>query len=131
MFLHVPDGMDKSINHPLVVVLHGCLQCAESVAGQTGWKKLADEHGFFVMYPQQRIFNNPMRCFRWYKRKNIYKNRGENLSIREMVDYIVSNYKVDTTKIFITGLSAGAAMGVIAASGGGNSRPGSASTFTT
>ncbi len=113
MFLHVPDATNNNDSFPLVVVLHGCLQCAESVVDQTGWNKLADQYGFIVLYPQQRIINNPSRCFKWYKRKNIYKNRGENLSIKHMVDFTKSNYKIDSTKIFITGLSAGAAMSVI------------------
>lgn len=113
MFLHVPPGVQKNVQVPLVVVMHGCLQCAESVASQTGWNKLADEHGFYVVYPQQRIINNPMRCFKWYKRRNIYKDRGENQSVKRMVDFMKSNYAVDSSKIFITGLSAGAAMSVI------------------
>lgn len=113
MFVHVPPDVQKNVPVPVVVVLHGCLQCAESVASQTGWNKLADENGFYVVYPQQRIINNPMRCFKWYKRRNIYKNRGENQSIKYMVDFMKSNYGIDSSKIFITGLSAGAAMSVI------------------
>ncbi|MCX6274141.1 MAG: PHB depolymerase family esterase [Bacteroidetes bacterium] len=113
MFVHLPPDVQKNVPIPVVVVLHGCLQCAESVASQTGWNKLADEYGFYVVYPQQRIINNPMRCFKWYKRRNIYKNRGENQSIKHMVDYLKSNYAIDSSKIFITGLSAGAAMSVI------------------
>jgi feruloyl esterase len=113
MYMYEPANIDKSKTVPLVVVLHGCLQCASNVASQTGWNKLADEHGFYVLYPQQRITNNPEKCFRWYKRKHTNKNRGENASIKRMVEYMQKNYKIDSSKIFITGLSAGAAMGVI------------------
>ena len=113
MYLHTPPTIDNVKPAALVVVLHGCLQCATKVQKQSGWSKLADENGFFVLYPQQRITNNPEKCFRWYKRKHINKNKGENYSIKQMVDYVKSNYNIDSSKVFITGLSAGAAMSVI------------------
>ncbi len=113
MFYYEPANIDKTKAQPMVVVLHGCLQCASSVAAQTGWNKLADEQGFYVLYPQQRFFNNPEKCFKWYKRKHTNKNRGENYSIKKMVDYMQSHNKIDSSKVFITGLSAGAAMSVI------------------
>ncbi|MBL7890855.1 MAG: PHB depolymerase family esterase [Bacteroidia bacterium] len=113
MFYYEPANIDKTKAQPMVVVLHGCLQCASSVAAQTGWNKLADEQGFYVLYPQQRFFNNPEKCFKWYKRKHTNKNRGENYSIKKMVDYMQSHNRIDSSKVFITGLSAGAAMSVI------------------
>lgn len=113
MFLHTPPNIDKSKPAPMVVVLHGCLQCATKVQKQSGWSKLADEQGFYVLYPQQRRINNPERCFRWFKRRHTNKGRGENASIKHMVDYMKANYNIDSSKVFITGLSAGAAMGVV------------------
>lgn len=113
MYYYEPANIDKTKAQPMVVVLHGCLQCASTVAAQTGWNKLADEQGFYVLYPQQRFFNNPEKCFKWYKRKHTNKNRGENYSIKKMVEYMQSHNKIDSSKVFITGLSAGAAMSVI------------------
>ena len=113
MYLHAPPAIDASKAIPLVVVLHGCLQCAASVSHQSGWNKLADAHDFYVLYPQQRSVNNPAKCFKWYKRKHISKNRGENSSIKSMIDFMKTNYSIDSTKVFITGLSAGGAMSVI------------------
>lgn len=113
MYLHTPPNIDKSKPAPMVVVLHGCLQCATRVQAQTGWSKIADEQGFYVLYPQQRRINNPERCFRWYKRKHTNKGRGENASIKKMVDHMKANYNIDSSRVFVTGLSAGAAMGVI------------------
>ena len=113
MFVHAPPNADKSKPAPMVVVLHGCLQCAQKVQKQSGWSKLADENGFYVLYPQQRRINNPEGCFRWYKRKHTRKGKGENASIKKMVDHMKLKYNIDSTRIFITGLSAGAAMSVI------------------
>jgi len=113
MYAYVPTSADRTKQVPMVVVLHGCFQCAGSVASQTGWNKLADEYGFYVLYPQQRATNNPAKCFKWYKRKHINKGRGENYSIKTMIEYMKSHYAIDSSKVYITGLSAGAAMGAI------------------
>jgi poly(hydroxyalkanoate) depolymerase family esterase len=113
MYYYEPTSIDKSKPQAMVVVLHGCLQCASSVAAQTGWNKLADEQGFYVLYPQQRFTNNPEKCFKWYKRRHTNKNRGENYSIKKMVEYMQTHNKIDSANIFITGLSAGAAMSVV------------------
>lgn len=113
MYVHIPSNIDNSKSLPLVVVLHGCLQCASKVEAQTGWSKMGDENNFYVMYPQQRFVNNPERCFKWYKRRHINKNRGENYSIFEMIEYMKSTYSIDSKQVYITGLSAGAAMSII------------------
>lgn len=113
MYVHVPSTMDKTKPLPLVVVLHGCLQCAAKVQVQSGWSKLGDENNFYVLYPQQRFTNNPEKCFKWYKRRHTNKNRGENYSIEQMIEYMKSNYSINAKEVYITGLSAGAAMSVI------------------
>lgn len=108
MFLHVPDGINKS--KPLVVVLHGCIQTAEQMAYISGWNTLADKYKFTVLYPQQQASNNPNKCFNWFLSDDITKNSGETASIKQMIDYTVENCNIDSTEVFITGLSAGGAM---------------------
>jgi len=63
MYMYTPAGLNKNIKTPVVVVLHGCLQSAKAVARQTDWNKLADRYGFSIIYPEQRLINNPERCF--------------------------------------------------------------------
>lgn len=112
MYVYTPAGLDTSRQTPLVVVLHGCLQSAGAAAKQTGWNKLADTYGFRVLYPQQRILNNPQKCFCWYQRSDIEKGKGESFSIKQMIDEVKRTNAIDSSQVFITGLSAGAAMGV-------------------
>ena len=112
MYLYSPVSLNQKENTPLVVVLHGCLQNAKVVAKQTGWNKLADEYGFRVLYPQQRVWNNPMKCFCWFNRNDIEKGKGENYSIEQMIEEVKRTNTIDSSKVFITGLSAGAAMAV-------------------
>ena len=111
LFYYVPKNIKE--NAPMVVVLHGCGQGATAAAELTGWNKLADEYGFYVMYPQQHFPNNPQHCFNWFKNNEIERGKGECESIKQMVDYMLKKFKVDNKNIFVTGMSAGAAMSVV------------------
>lgn len=110
MYMHLPSNQAKSM--PLVVVLHGCSQNAGMVAKQTGWNQLADKYGFAVLYAQQKMSNNMGNCFCWYNPNDVDKGKGENASITAMMDYMKQHYSIDSNRVFITGLSAGAAMAV-------------------
>jgi poly(hydroxyalkanoate) depolymerase family esterase len=111
MFTHVSKKTEH-VKKALVVVLHGCTQTAGIIAAQTGWNKLADEYDFHVIYPQQKMINNPERCFCWYRKRDVTKGRGEDASIIEMIAYMKKNYSIDSSQVFVTGLSAGAIMSV-------------------
>jgi len=115
MFVHANETKDTN-KVPLVLVLHGCSESAKGVSELTGWNKLADINNFIVVYPQQKIANNPNLCFNWFLQEDINKGSGECESIYEMISYAKKNYKIDSNNIYITGLSAGAAMSVVMAS---------------
>lgn len=110
MYFHAGKGTDRSKPHPLVVVLHGCTQRARRISMETGWNKLSNAFGFDVIYAQQKPANNPFRCFNWFSKSDNVKDSGEVASIRSMIGYMIKNYNTDTNKIFIYGVSAGAAM---------------------
>ncbi|MGZ4037661.1 MAG: extracellular catalytic domain type 1 short-chain-length polyhydroxyalkanoate depolymerase [Bacteroidia bacterium] len=112
LFYHAPR-IKSAENCPLVVVLHGCSETANSVARLTDWNELADRYGFYVLYPQQHFPNNPSHCFNWYKNNEIERGKGECESIRQMAVQMMKNFPIDTSRVFITGLSAGAAMSVV------------------
>lgn len=112
---------------PLVVVLHGCTQTA-SAYESAGWNSLADQWKFYVVYAEQNTTrNNSGGCFNWGGRwksapqafvltpealelDEIKRGNGENQSIKEMVDKMKADHKIDDKRVFITGLSAGGAM---------------------
>lgn len=107
---HPVDTITYRAHKPLVVVLHGCNQDAQSISRQSGWNKLADHFDFYAIYPEQKRLNNASDCFNWYSEENITRNKGECGSIKQMIDHMRDSLHIDTTQIFIYGLSAGAAM---------------------
>jgi len=103
-----PDN--HSERAPLVVVLHGCTQTAAGYDYMSGWSQLADETGFTVLYPEQQRANNPNLCFNWFQPADIARDRGEALSIRQMIEAMIVTHGLDRKRVFVTGLSAGGAM---------------------
>jgi len=95
---------------PLVVVLHGCRQTAEAYAAGAGWLTLADRYGFAVLCPEQTSANNPLCCFNWFEPGDTARDHGEAASIRQMIAWMLADGRLDRTKVFVTGLSAGGAM---------------------
>jgi poly(hydroxyalkanoate) depolymerase family esterase len=108
MFTYVPPTISAQCG--LVVVLHACTQSAAGYDLGAGWSTLAKRFGFALLLPQQQRSNNPSGCFNWFQKEDIERGRGEALSIRQMVEKTVSDHRVDRSRVFVTGLSAGGAM---------------------
>jgi poly(hydroxyalkanoate) depolymerase family esterase len=107
-FYYVPDNL--SAPAPLVVVLHGCTQNAAGYDTGSGWSRLAERHGFALLFPEQQRSNNPNLCFNWYQDSDTRRGAGEGASIRSMVEAMRAAHPIDSKRIFVTGLSAGGAM---------------------
>jgi len=105
---YIPKNFPK--NGPLVVVLHGSTQSAESYDMGSGWSTLADECGIALLFPGQRQINNLISSFNWFKSGDSHRGGGEPLSIRQMIRKVVDDHAVDPSRVFITGMSSGGAM---------------------
>lgn len=108
MYSYAPAALPA--NAPLVVMMHGCTQNATTAATESGWNTMADRHNFYVVYPEQNAANNSSTCFNWFLPGDQSRNQGEALSVKQMVDKMRALYSIDSTRIFVTGLSAGACM---------------------
>lgn len=108
MYRYLPARWSAPL--PLVVTLHGCLQNARSFAEASGWMQYSDRYGFALLLPEQRLANNSGRCFNWFDPEDTARDGGEAFSIRQMIARMQADYPVDPQKIYVTGLSAGAAM---------------------
>jgi feruloyl esterase len=94
----------------LVVCLHGCTQSAAAYDHGSGWSTLADRLGFALLFPEQQRANNPNACFTWFNPADTARNRGEALSIWQMIEQMIRDHGIDRSRVFIVGLSAGGAM---------------------
>ena len=104
MYKYVPEDIPD--HAPLVVSLHGCRQDAETYA-KAGWKTLAEEWKFYLIFPEQTLSNNLFRCWNWFEADNIQRGHGELKSIIEMIDKMKADYAIDERRVYIEGLSAG------------------------
>jgi len=109
--LYVPARLAAA--PPLLLMLHGCTQCADDFAAGTQMNRLADEHGFLVAYPEQTAQANPSNCWNWFKAQDQVRHAGEPALIAGIAREVAARHGVDTRRIFVAGLSAGAAMAVI------------------
>jgi poly(hydroxyalkanoate) depolymerase family esterase len=111
MYAYRPDGLPA--NAPAVVLLHGCTQNASGYFTNSGWRKYADLWKFALIVPQQPSGNNANSCFNWFETGDTARGQGEALSIKQMVDYAKTNYGVNSGRVYVSGLSAGAAMSAV------------------
>ena len=101
---------------PLIVMLHGCKQNPDDFASGTRMNALAEEHDFLVAYPAQTVRANGSNCWNWFNASEQSRGGEEPSLIAGIARHVGESCKVDETQVFIGGLSAGAAMAVIAAS---------------
>jgi poly(hydroxyalkanoate) depolymerase family esterase len=99
---------------PLLVMLHGCQQTATQFAQGTRMNALADKAGYAVVYPQQLLSSQAQRCWKWYD-KSTQEGGGDVRMIVGIIDKVAQQYRIDRRRIYICGISAGAAMAYIVA----------------
>jgi len=109
MLTHLPPDV---AGQPLGVLLHGCGQSAAGFAVDSGWAALADRLHFPLILPEQVGSNNANRCFQWFNPSDTTRDAGEAASIAGMTQAAIERFGSDPDRVFIVGLSAGAAMAV-------------------
>jgi len=115
--VYVPAGYlaQSSDLLPMVVMLHGCTQNPDDFAAGTRMNTLADEHGFIAVYPAQSAGANAQKCWNWFRTEDQLRDSGEPAIIAGITTEVASTYRIDPRRIFVAGMSAGAAMAVILA----------------
>ena len=110
--VYVPAGTSDA-PRPMMVMLHGCTQSADDFAAGTQMNRLADEHGFVVVYPEQASHANASKCWNWFKPQDQARGAGEPSLIAGIVREVAQRHDADPRRIYVAGLSAGAAMAVV------------------
>ena len=110
--VHVPEEAPRG-PLPMLVMLHGCTQSADDFAAGTRMNQLADAHGFLVLYPEQAAHANASRCWNWFRPQDQQRDGGEPALIAGIVREVAARHGADPQRVFVAGLSAGAAMAVV------------------
>lgn len=110
--LYVPAA-GTGAARPLLVMLHGCTQSPDDFARGTRMNAIAEENGFIVAYPEQTTTANAARCWNWFNPQDQRRGSGEPALVAGIVQQIIDDLSVDRRRVFVAGLSAGAAAAVV------------------
>jgi poly(hydroxyalkanoate) depolymerase family esterase len=115
-WLYTPSKLLRNERLPLVVMLHGCAQDAQTFAASTKMNRLAEVERFMVLYPEQDRLSNLQNCWNWYDLRSGRAQREAN-SIVSAIKHICQTKPVDLRRMALVGISAGASMASLLAVG--------------
>lgn len=105
--VHLPANYDSLKHYPLILVLHGIFSSAEAIAGFSDFNRASDEKEFIVCYPQGYKDS-------WSIGINVGpapKAGIDDLTFFDLLlDTLVDDYPIDTSKVFLSGISNGGFM---------------------
>ncbi|HJV52973.1 MAG TPA: PHB depolymerase family esterase [Noviherbaspirillum sp.] len=110
--LYIPSGYTGQAL-PLVVMLHGCTQHPDDFAAGTGMNAAAEDNNCFVVYPAQTKAANGSNCWNWFNASDQRRDQGEPAIIADITRAVIREYAIDTSRIYVAGLSAGGAMAAV------------------
>ncbi|GHO69983.1 hypothetical protein KSC_088750 [Ktedonobacter sp. SOSP1-52] len=115
-YVYTPANYQAGTTVPLIVMLHGCTQNPTDFANGTQMNALADQKQFIVVYPQQTSSYNSSDCWNWFQTADQARGSGEPAIIAGIVQTVkqaTSQWSIDPNRVYVAGMSAGAAMSVI------------------
>lgn len=114
--VYVPKGYDGKKAMPMVMVLHGCRQNHEDIQSICGFDAIADREQFIVVYPFITSYSGmrTQNCWGWWLSRQRKRDKGENGDLHQIAAEVIKEFAVDSSRMHVCGLSAGAAMSVAA-----------------
>ena len=102
--VYLPESYhrNKDRNHPLVFNFHGSGMTMTEQMFYSGMNRTADKHGFIVVYPQGIKQD-------WNVGFEMSYQQGTNDTgfVRALLETMVKEYRIDTARVYATGLSRG------------------------
>ncbi len=109
--IHLPKNYSKNNSMPMIIALHGGGGNGKDMEKLTNYKfnKLADKEKFIVVYPDGigRHWNDGRNLSFYYTQR---ENINDVKFISELIDYMVKDYNVNASRVYVTGMSNGALM---------------------
>ena len=110
--LYIPANRRRDERLPVLVLIHGCRQDAETFARGTRIAALADQERFLVLMPDQSDGANDWRCWNWFDTRTI-AGKGEAAIVARMARTVARKHDADFGRIVAAGLSSGAALAAV------------------
>ncbi|MFC0168150.1 alpha/beta hydrolase family esterase [Pseudoduganella danionis] len=116
VLVHLPPGYDGSKALPLVLALHGGGGHAALMAEDSryGWQRQADQGGFIVAFPNGASRLPGGRLATWNAGGCCGYARDQNIDdvafLRAVVAELKERYRIDSARVFATGMSNGGMM---------------------
>jgi polyhydroxybutyrate depolymerase len=107
----LPSTYQKNIPIPMVIVLHDYSTNVDQTGLYTQMDQMAEDAGFITVYPEATI--NEQGYYIWNagnKYEEWTKNAKDVEFIQSLIGYLVDNYNINESKIFVAGYSNGAMM---------------------
>src|SRR5690606_40576866 len=99
----------ESDNFPLVIALHGTGGSAIQCERDYGLTRKADENGYVIVYPEGVPRPGPFAIRTWNAGRCCDYAQHQQVDdvkfIRTLLDEIVTKYKIDTDRVYVTGMS--------------------------
>jgi len=103
--LYVPKSYDRAKPTALVISMHGALLWPAAQMRLSEWNRVADEHGFIVVYP-----SGTGVLLKIWPMKPEADLMADVTFISELIDRLEAAYNIDPTRIYANGASNGGAM---------------------
>lgn len=107
--LYVPRSYDRTKPTPLVISMHGGAMWPAAQEETSQWNRVADEHGFIVVYPSGVSGRGP-RAWRAGSGPGMMRDVR---FISELIDTLRASYNIDSTRVYANGLSNGGGMAFV------------------
>jgi len=104
--LYVPRSYNRAEPTALVISLHGAGMWGAAQKETSQWNRVADEHGFIVVYPSGEGGGGPRV---WHEGGGAGPSRDVRF-ISELIDTLEARYNIDPGMIYANGLSNGGGM---------------------
>jgi len=113
--VYVPDNLTSPA--PMVMALHGCKQTNDDVLNDWGLTAAADDYGFVLVAPFITSYDGLRNenCWGFWFDHHRHEGGGEVEDLHQIAQAVEGNFSIDPNRRFITGLSSGGAMTIVAA----------------
>lgn len=113
---YVPSTFSATKPATYLVLLHGCDESAADFAKGTHTVAFAEKHGVVALFVEEPSSVNTQRCWNWFLPENQQRDQGEPQIVVGALRQVQSKLGGATDRVYVLGMSAGAALAVIVAS---------------